>query len=83
MYVDSLGGNEQNMPFVGSIGVALQTKEFVLKPSEVLLMEKKELVSGKPLVLVSKEKPIYVSLDPLHVLTDIKPEDNTLKIDWE
>lgn len=83
MYVDSLGGNEQNMPFVGSISVALQTKEFVLKPSEVLMMEKKELVSGKPLVLISKEKPSYVSLDPLHTLTDIKPEDNTLKIDWE
>lgn len=83
MYVDSLGGNEQNKPFAGSIGVALQTKEFVVKPSEVLVMEKKELVSGKPLVLVSKQKPTYVSLDPLHTLTDIKPEDNTLKIDWE
>ena len=83
MYVDTLGSNERNVPFQGKIGLALLTEEVPKEKGHVLFIDRFELKSGQKVTLRSRDKPVYAALDPLNVLTDIRPEDNRIKIDWE
>jgi hypothetical protein len=71
------------VPFQGKIGLALLTEEVPKEKGHVLFIDRFELKSGQKVTLRSREKPVYAALDPLNVLTDIRPEDNRIKIDWE
>ena len=51
--------------------------------TDVIRLESLLLRDGQEIVWSSKEKPVYAGLDPLNTLTDILPEDNRVKIDWE
>ena len=83
MYVDSLGGNEKNVPFTGEIYFGLLNVDRPKKKGDVLLLEKRLVPAGKEIVFTIKKQPKYASLDPLNTLTDILPEDNTRLIDWD
>lgn len=81
--VDSLGGNEKKVAFKDPVYLGLLKEENPKLPSDVFKLEKVALGDKRTFTWISKEKPKYVGLDPLHLLTDIKPEDNTRLIDWE
>lgn len=83
MYVDSLGGKERNVPATGMFGLALTMEERPKKKGDVIRMEKLSVKTGQEIIWVTDKKPVYASFDPLNTLTDILPEDNTKKIDWE
>lgn len=83
MYVDSLGGKERNVPATGMFGLALTMEERPKKKGDVIRIEKMAIRTGQEIVWVTDKKPVYASFDPLNTLTDILPEDNTKKIDWE
>jgi hypothetical protein len=64
-------------------GLALTMEERPKKKSDVIRIEKLPVKSGQEIIWVTDKKPVYASFDPLNTLTDILPEDNTKKIDWE
>jgi aminopeptidase N len=83
MYVDSTGGNEQKAEFKGPIELALLMDKSPKKKSDLLRFESVELKNGQEIRWTSKQKPVYAALDPFYTFTDILPEDNQVKIDWE
>ncbi len=83
MYVDSLGAGDKKLAFKGSIQVALLKEQSPKVKTDVIRLESLLLRDGQEIVWSSKEKPVYAGLDPLNTLTDILPEDNRVKIDWE
>jgi ABC-2 type transport system permease protein len=82
-YVDSLGANEKKAPFKGLIQLALLLDQAPQKKSDVLRLESLALKDGQEITWTCREKPVYAALDPFYTFTDIHPEDNHLKIDWE
>ena len=83
MYVDSLGAGDKKLAFKGSIQLGLMKEQSPKVKTDVIRLESLLLRDGQEIVWSSKEKPVYAGLDPLNTLTDILPEDNRVKIDWE
>jgi aminopeptidase N len=83
MYADSTGKNEKPVPFTGNIQLALLKEKSPKVKSDVLKVERMALKDGQEVRLVSREKPVFAALDPFYTFTDILPEDNQMKIDWE
>lgn len=82
VYADSLG-KETAAPFDDPIAVGLLNKENPFDMKDVILLETRKLKSGESIILTSKQKPKYASIDPLHTYTDINMEDNAKIISWE
>ena len=83
MYVDSTGGNEKKADFVEKIELALLKEKSPKKKSDVLRLESLDVKSGQEIRWTCRQKPEYAALDPFYTFTDILPEDNQVKIDWE
>lgn len=82
MYADSLG-TETKAAFTDPITVGLLEVEKPLKKSDIAFMEKRTLKSGDEVVVKTKTKVKFASIDPLHFFTDIRTEDNFKIISWE
>lgn len=82
MYADSLG-TETKVPFTDPITIGLQEVNQPVRKSDIVMMEKRNLKSGEEVVLKSKTKVKIASLDPLHLFTDIRTEDNFKIISWD
>lgn len=83
VYVDSLGGNEKVAPFVQPVYFGLLKEQNPKKAGDVIHLQKISPGSKREYTFISKTKPGYAGIDPFNTLTDIKPEDNTMAIDWE
>lgn len=83
MYVDSSGGDEKKVPFKGKIDLALLREKNPKVKTDFLKLENLALKNGQEVRWECSEKPVYAALDPFYTLTDILPEDNQVKIDWE
>jgi hypothetical protein len=83
MYSDSTGKNEKMVPFKGDIQLALLREKSPKVKSDVLKVQRMAVKDGQEVRLLCREKPVFAALDPFYSFTDILPEDNNMKIDWE
>lgn len=81
-YADSLG-KEIPAVFAQSIQIGLLQEESPKVKADVVLIENRNLKTGEEVILRSKIKAKYASVDPMHTFTDISMEDNTKVIDWK
>jgi ABC-2 type transport system permease protein len=82
VYADSLG-NETKATFSQPVYLGLLLEQNPKKKGDVIQLSKISLGEKREYTFTTKVKPKYAGIDPLNTLTDIKPEDNTLAIDWE
>ncbi len=80
-YADSLG-NEIPGIFAQAIQIGLLQDESPKVKADVVVIETHNLKTGDEVILKSKTKAKYASLDPMHTFTDISMEDNSKLIEW-
>ena len=82
VHADS-AGRETKQPIFAPIEVGLLVAEKGQSQKKVLSIEKLNLKNGQLVVMRSKVKPRFATIDPLYKLIDIDMADNQREIDWE